>query len=64
MELEVNEVNTMILALETAIQHNKELASQNNNDIFIKPDFEILKLKAEKWQRKQSKKPIKIPLNV
>lgn len=64
MELEVNEVNTMILALETAIQHNKELASQNNNDIFIKPDFEILKVKAEKWQRKQSKKPIKIPLNV
>lgn len=64
MELEVNDVNTMILALETAIQHNKELASQNNNDIFIKPDFEILKLKAEKWQRKQSKKPIKIPLNV
>lgn len=64
MELEVNEVNTIILALETAIQHNKELASQNNNDIFIKPDFEILKLKAEKWQRKQSKKPIKIPLNV
>lgn len=64
MELEVNEVNTIILALETAIQHNKELASQSNNNIFIKPDFEILKLKAEKWQRKQVKKPIKISLNV
>jgi len=64
MELEVNEINTMILALETAIQHNKELARQSNNDIFIKPDFEILKVKAEKWQRKQSKKPIKIPLNI
>lgn len=64
MELEVNEVNTMILALETAIQHNKELAMQSNNNIFIKPDFELLKSKLEKWQRKQSKKPIKIPLNI
>jgi len=60
MELEISEVNTIWLALTIAIIKQNELAQLHNEEIFIRDDFNQLKIKIEKWQRKQTRKPIKI----
>lgn len=60
MELESSEVNTMWLALTIAITKQNELASQHNNPTFKRDDFDQLKIKIEKWQRKQTRKQPKI----
>lgn len=60
MELEVSEVNTVWLALKTAITKQNELASQHNNTTFIRDDFNQLLIKVEKWQRKQARKQVNI----
>lgn len=60
MELEASEVNTLWLALSIAITKQNELASQHNDPTFIRDDFNQLKIKIEKWQRKQVRKQPKI----
>lgn len=64
MELDNNELNTIICALENAIIYSKLIAESQRNDIFLKPDFVTLKVKIEKWQRKNAKKPKIIALNI
>lgn len=56
MELNISEVNTMWLALTIAITKQNELVSQHNNPAFKRDDFDQLKIKIEKWQRKQARK--------
>jgi len=60
MELESSEVNTVWLALKTAITKQNELASQHNNPTFIREDYNQLLIKVEKWQRKQTRKQVNI----
>jgi len=58
MQLEESEVNTIWLALKTAIQYQNDLATKTNDQTFIREDYNQLLVKLEKWQRKQSKKPL------
>lgn len=62
MELESSEVNTVWLALKTAITKQNELASQYNNPTFIRNDYNQLLVKVEKWQRKQVRKQVNITI--
>lgn len=62
MELNISEVNTLWLALSIAITKQNELASQHNNPTFIREDFNQLKIKIEKWQRKQARKQVNISI--
>lgn len=64
MELDNNELTTVLCALENAIIYSKLIAEQSNNNIFLKPDFEEMKTRIEKWQRKQSKLPKKSIIDV
>lgn len=57
MQLDESEVNTMWLALKTAIQHQENLANIANDKTFIREDYNQLLVNIEKWQKKQSKKP-------
>ena len=60
MILESSEVNTLWLALSIAITKQNELAIQHNNPTFIRDDFNQIKIKIEKWQRKQARKQVNI----
>lgn len=64
MELDNNELTTVLCALENAIIYTDQIANQANNPIFLKPDFKEMKTRIEKWQRKQSKLPKKTVIDV
>jgi len=64
MELDNNELTTVICALENAIIYSKLIAESQRNDIFLKPDFVTLKAKIEKWQKRNVKQTKPIILNI